>query len=318
MRGKDGWVICSLVLLFSFPGTIFAQEGSTYQEEYELYQQAQNETDPAKKRAICLEFVQKFKESQLDEHVSYLYAQQYSVLRGQSQWQQLASAAEEYLRYRPGDKNSAAAATEAYQKLGQPQKLVQFGTRLYNQSPSASTAYLVAKAYQSMNDSANFQKWAERTIQHAPDNAEMAVELVNAYWTAGDLTKAAAYAQKALKGLENSPDNAQTNKVRGFLYRALGEDGYIQGENSQALKNFKKSVQYDPMVDFAHLRLGYCYWRAGDIDSAIMSFARAVAIDGSSKREARDELYNLLRQRYQNTSKASSIIKAAKAELGIP
>lgn len=238
-------------------------------------------------------------------------------MRNQSQWQNLATAAESYLEHRPGDKNSAAAATEAYQKLGQPQKLVQFGTRLYNQSPSASTAYLVAKAYQSMNDSANFQKWAERTIRHAPNNAEMTVELVNAYWTAGDLPKAAAYAQKALASMENSPDDPQNNKVRGFLYRALGEDAYLRGDNSQALRHFKKAAKFDPMVDFAHHRLGYCYWRGGDVDSAIMSFARAVALEGPSKREARKELYNLLRQRYQSTTKANGMIEAAKQELGI-
>ena len=316
MRSKSLRVFTSLIMVFSI-GTILAQEGTTYQQEYDLYQKAQAETDGAKQRALCLEFVQTFSESQLDEHISYLYAQHLNTLRNQSQWQRLASAAEKYLSHRPGDKNSAAAATEAYQNLGQPQKLVQFGTRLYNQSPSASTAYLVAKAYQSMNDSANFKKWAERTIRHAPNNVEMAVELVNATWTAGDLPKAASYAEKALKGLENSPEDQQTNKVRGFLYRALGEDAYLLGDNSKALRHFKKSVQYDPMVDFGHFRLGYCYWRGGDVDSAILSFARAVALDGTSKREARKELYNLLRQRYQSTSKANSIIQAAKQELGI-
>lgn len=317
MRSKDVGILVSLILLVISVSPVLAQAGESYQQEYALYQKAQAETDATAQRALCLEFVQQFKESQLDEHISYLYAQHYATMRSQSQWQQMASTAEKYLQHRPGDKNSAAAATEAYQKLGQPQKLVEFGTRLYNQSPSASTAYLVAKAYQSMNDAANFQKWAERTIRHAPDNAEMAIELVNAYWTAGDLSKAAVFAERALKNLENSPDDPQTNKVRGFLYRALGENVYIQGENSTALRHFKKAVQFDPMVDFGHFRLGYCYWRGGDIDSAILSFARAVALDGSSKRDARKELYNLLRQRYQSTTKANGMIEAAKQELGI-
>jgi tetratricopeptide (TPR) repeat protein len=317
MQSNGNRVLCSSVLLVLALAPLFAQEEGTYEQEYALYQKARGEADPAKQQAICLEFVKTFKESQLDEHISYLYAQHFSTLRSRSQWQRLATAAENYLKFRPGDKNSAAAATEAYQKLGQPQKLVQFGTRLYNQSPSAPTAYLVAKAYQSMNDTANFQKWAERTLRHAPNNAEMTVEMVNVYWAASDLPKAASYAQKALKTMEGSPDDKQTNQVRGFLYRALGEDAYLRGENSKALRHFKKAVQYDPMVDFAHHRMGYCYWRGGDIDSAIMSFARAVALDGSSMREARKEFYELLRQRYQSTSRASSIIKAAKQELGI-
>lgn len=310
-------VLFPLILVASSMGLTRAQQSDTYEQEYALYQKAQQETDPSKQRALCLEFVKTFKESQLDEHISFLYAQHYRTYQTQGQWEQLAAIAELYLQHRPSDKNSAAAATEAYQKLGQPQKLVQFGTRLYNQAPGAATAYLVAKAYQSMNDTPNFQKWAERTLRHAPNNTEMAVELVNVFWAAGDLTKAASYAEKALKGLEGSPDDQQTNKVRSFLERAVGENFYTQGQNSEALRHFKRAVTLDPMVDFAHHRLGYCYWRAGDIDSAIMSFARAVALDGSSKREARKEFYNLLRQRYQNTSKANTMIQLAKEELGI-
>ena len=193
----------SLLFLFaSLAGLVPAQQSDTYEQEYALYQKAQQETDPSKQRALCLEFVKTYEQSQLDEHVSYLYAQHYRGYQSQGQWQQLATVAESYLQHRPSDKNSAAAATEAYQRLGQPQKLVQFGTRLYNQAPGASTAYLVAKAYQSMNDTPNFQKWAERTLRHAPNNTEMAVELVNVFWAAGDMVKAASYAGNALKGLE--------------------------------------------------------------------------------------------------------------------
>ena len=309
-------VVFSLAIVIVLTVGIVAQEGDTYAEEYDLYQKAQQEKNVTQRTALIIEFIQKYKESQLNPNVSYLYSQYLDGLRQKGQWAQLAAASEKYLRYRPTDKAAAAAATEAYQKLGQPGKLVEFGTRVYNQSPNAGSAYLVAKAYKSMGDTANFEKWAQRTLKHAPNNAEMLVELVNSAWALQDLEKAAAYAEKALASLEKSED-PQLNQAKAFAYRALGENAYISGDFRTARMNFEKAAQLDPMVGFSHLRLGYCYWRANKVDQAILSFARAVAVKGSSAKEARRELYNLLRQRQGSTANATKIIQAAKQELGI-
>lgn len=308
--------VCGVLLLFAGVLSLLrAQESDTYAEEYDLFQKAQQETDSAKQKAICLEFVQKYKKSRLDPNVSYLYAQHFQSFRSKGQWQRLANEASKFLQYRPSDKNAAAAATEAYKQLGQPKKLVQFGTRLYSQSPSAGTAYLVASAYRELNDNANFLKWAQRTIKHDPNNAQMLVEVVNAYWTARDLAKASTYAQKAIKSMEGSGKEA--NQARGFCYRAVGENAYLNGQGTAAQRAFEKATQFDSKVGFAHMRLGYCYWRSNRVDKAIQSFARAVALGGSSAKEARQQLYTLLRQRYGNTSNAVSMIEAAKKELGV-
>jgi tetratricopeptide (TPR) repeat protein len=309
-------VMISLAAIPLLTVGIAAQETDTYAEEYDLYQKAQQETDVSKRVATILEFVQKYQSSQLDPNVAYLYSQYLDTFRQNGQWQQMATASEKYLRHRPTDKTITAAATEAYQKLGQPQKLVQFGTAAYNKAPSAGTAYLVAKAYQSMGDSANFQKWAERTLRHAPNNPEMLIEMVNAAWSRQDLAKAAEYGQRALKNLDKS-DDPQLNQAKAFAHRAIGENAYINGDLKSAQRSFTKAVQLDPMVDFAHFRLGYCLWRAGKVDQAIQSFAKATALKGSSSQEARRELYTLVRQRYGSTSEATKIVNAARQELGI-
>jgi len=293
-----------------------AQAEDTYAEEYDLYEKAQGEANLTQRAALLIEFVQKYKQSQLDPNVAYLYSQYLDGMRQKGQWAEVAADSEKFLRHRPADKAAVAAATEAYQQLGQPGKLVEFGTKVYNQNPSAASAYLVAKAYKSMGDTANFEKWAQRTLKHAPNNSEMLVELVNSAWAIQDMEKAAAQAKKALASLEKS-DDPQLNQAKAFCYRALGENAYILADFRTAQTNFSKSVQLDPMVDFAHLRLGYCYWRANQTDQAILSFARAVALQGSSSKEARRELYNLLRQRQGSTANATKIIQAAKQELGI-
>ncbi|HUV14140.1 MAG TPA: hypothetical protein VMY18_10875 [Acidobacteriota bacterium] len=309
-------VVISVAIAMALPVGILAQAADTYAEEYDLYEKAQAETNLTQRAALLIEFVQKYKESQLDPNVAYLYSQYLDGMRQKGQWAQVAAASEKFLTYRPSDKVVVAAATEAYQQLGQPGKLVEFGTKVYNQAPNAASAYLVAKAYKSMGDTANFEKWAQRTLKHAPNNAEMLVELVNSAWALQDMEKASAYAQKALAALKKSED-PQLNPSKAFAYRAIGEQAYILGDFNTAQGNFEQAVRLDPMVDFGHLRLGYCYWRASKTDQAILSFARAVALQGSSSKEARRELYNLLRQRQGSTANATKIIQAAKQELGI-
>lgn len=309
-------IAIALLGLLAIPVLAF-QESPTYAEEYDLYQKAAQETDMAKRKAIVLDFVQKFDESQLDPNVAYLYSQYLDVFRKSANWSQMASAAEDFLKFRPSNEAIAAAATEAYQRMGEPEKLVSFGTRLYNDSPSASTAYLVAKAYKSMNDRVNFQKWAERTLRHAPRNAEMLLELANSAWMSRDIATAAKYASRAIEALEAQGENPAANPSLAFAYRAVGENAYIQGEFTEARKNFERAAELDPMVDFTHLRLGYCYWRSNRVDQAIRSFAKAVALGGSSSKEARQQLYDLLKQRFGSTSTASQVINEAKKELGV-
>ena len=310
--------VASLVVLLTLTlGQMMAQESDTYAEEYELFTKIQAETNIANQKQMVLEFVEKFDESQLDPNVSYIYAQALQPYRSSGQWTNLANEASAFLNHRPTDKNMVALATEAYQKLNQPSKMVDLGTRLYRQSPSAGTAYLVAKAYQSLGDNANFSKWAATTLRHDPNNTEMLVEGVRAAWARNDFAAAAANAQKALSGLNKSKDQEGVKQAKAFCYRALGENAWVNQDLAEARANFEKSVELDPKNDFAYLRLGDIYWRNNRIDSSINAFAKAVALDGSSTREARTQLYTLLRQRYGNTSNATTIINAAKSELGI-
>ncbi|GAB4232030.1 MAG: hypothetical protein Kow00109_04410 [Acidobacteriota bacterium] len=312
------------LLLSGFVATLLAgaalgqtEESPTYAQEYALYQQAQGETDLEKQKDLVLQFVKTYDKSVLDPHVAYLYVQYLNRFKERQQWQNLASAAEDYLQHRPSEPAVTALAVEAYQHLGQPEKLVAFGSRLYEKAPSAAAAYLVAKACQSMGDQAGLEKWAQRTLRHDPDNLEMLALLIQAAWSRQDLTRAAEYAQRTLKALEKAPDDEATQQVKAFAYRAVGEKSYIESDWSAAAKAFETAAELDPKIDFSHLRLGYCYWQQGKIDEAIMAFARAVALRGSSASEARQQLYTLLRQRFGNTSAATRYIDAAKKELGI-
>jgi tetratricopeptide (TPR) repeat protein len=308
----------SLVLLLSFVfGQVMAQDSDTYAEEYDAFTKIQAETSAAKQKTMALAFVKQFKKSQLDPNVSYYYAQALQAYRTSGQWSNLAKEASSFLNYRPTDKNMVGMATEAYQKLNQPSKMVELGSKLYRQSPSAGTAYLVAKAYQSLGDTANFSKWAATTLRHDPNNTEMLVEGVRSAWARNDFALASKNANKALKGLAKAKDPESVKQAQAFCYRAIGEESWVVQSLAKAKQNFEKAAELDPKNDFAHLRLGDIYWRDKKIDDSINAFAKAVAIGGSSAREARKQLYTLLRQRYGSTGNANTIINAAKTELGI-
>jgi len=311
-------ITASLVVLLSLAfGQVMAQDSDTYAEEYDAFTKIEAETSAANKKAMALDFVKQFKKSQLDPNVSYYYAQALQAYRTAGQWTNLANEASSYLNYRPTDKNMVALATEAYQKLNQPSQMVELGSRLYRQAPSAGTAYLVAKAYQSLGDDVNFSKWAATTLRHDPNNTEMLVEGVRAAWARNDFTTASKNAQKALSGLAKAKDPESVKQAQAFCYRAIGEEAWVNQRLSEAEENFEKAAELDLKNDFTYLRLGDIYWRDKKLDGSINAFAKAVALGGSSAREARNHLYTLLRQRYGNTGNAITIINAAKAELGI-
>ena len=324
-----GVLSLALVLVVSFncvSGVLGSQDSETYAEEYDLYTKIEAEADSAKKRELIFEFLETFEASVLDPNISYMYAQYYNGPRQGGQWQQLANLAERYLRQRPNDGTAIAAATEAYQNLGDTRKLVDFGSKLYNDSPNANTAYFVAKAYQSLNDQANFRNWGKRVVRHDPNNLQILVELSNSYWRANDFDNTVTYANQALQAAEKAskPDsqtadqwNAQLSQVRGFCYRALGEADYVKTDNAAARGNFEKSVEYDAKNDFAQYRLGLIYWGAGRTNQAILALAKSFVLNGPSSREARDQLNQLYRSAHGNTTGLPAVIQRARADMGL-
>lgn len=293
-------------------------------DETSLYEKAFNETDPGKKQAAVLEFVQKVKKGapETEQGVSSMYAQILDGMRKQGNWSAMASAAERFLTYRPADVPATSAATEAYQKLGNTQKLVDFGTRLYNQAPNANTAYFVAKAYQSLKDQANFIKWAQKTLQHDPNNLDMNTEMILNYWLMNDFANSAATGQKVLKivdtyktpaGVTDAQWKVKADQIRAFAYRAIGENSYRNNDMGNSVKSYELAAKLDKSNDFAHYRLGELYWRTSRLDDAILSYAKAFVLNGPTSTDAQKKFNELSKTRYgTNTNAVQSIIKQAR------
>jgi len=191
---------------------------------------------------------------------------------------------------------------------------------------SVLSTYFVAKAYQALNDQANFRKWGQRAAQYDPNNLPILVDLSSSYWGGNDLTKAVEYAKKALaaadklqkpEGQTDQQWTAQLNQVRGYCHRALGEQAYVNKDMRTARTEFEAAAQNDVTNDFAHYRLGFIYWGAGRTDQANLSFAKAFVLNGPSSKDARDQLNQLYRATHSNTSGIPTLIQRAREEVGM-
>ena len=220
-----------------------------------------------------------------------------------------------------------AAATEAYQKLNSPQKLVEFGTRLYAQSPNGATAYFVAKAYESMNDRVNFSKWAEKTLQHDPGNVEMLVQCISSAWGIQDLTKAASYANRGLKALDTMPApagqnaaewKAKTDPIRAYCLRALGEEDYRQERVPRLPEALPGGGEARPEERHGPLPARLSVLEGGRWSTKrCASFARAAVLSGPTSSDARKQLNDLYKQSYHNLVGVPKLLQSAKDELGV-
>ena len=292
MRAIASATLVLFICISGVSGLWGMQESETYAQEYELYQKAEAETDAAKRRALLLEFVKTYKESALDPNVAYLYAQYYKPHQDRKQWQQLANLARGFLAHRPSDPTSARVATHAYQSLG---------------------------------DSANFQRFAQSTLRNDPNNLTMLIELSSSFWQGNNFAKASEYAKKGLsaatkakkpQGQTDEQWKARLNQVRGFFHLAIGEQAYIQQKMVAARQNLEESVKYDTKSDLAHYHLGMVYWTTGKTQQAILELAKGFVLNGPSSKESRNQLNQLYKATYGNTNGLSNIIQKAREEVG--
>ena len=278
---------------------------------------AEAEKNRVKREALLVKFIQNYPQSDLDPNVSYLYSQIYQSLQKAGQWKNIAAKAEKFLRHRPDDATSIQAATQAYQQLGNVQKLVSFGSKLYSESPNSTTASLVATAYESLGDTARLRTWAERALKHNSNNLKMLQALAVSYWSTNDMPKAASYAKRGLISVSKSSQADTLSELRGFFHQTIGELSFQQKKMSAALKSFVNSTKYAPKNDYSHKRLGDIYWESGKSEQAILSFAKSVVLKGSTSKEARERLYQLYRSVHSSTSGLPVLLRNVRKDMGL-
>ncbi|MBI4483320.1 MAG: tetratricopeptide repeat protein [Acidobacteria bacterium] len=342
-RRPAGWAALLLALACSgahaFPA--LQDEADYSQEEYAEFQSATQESNPAQRETRMANFLKSSSSNMLRSHVLNVYIQALADYRKQQNHQAVARGSEKFLQLgasftagldadlqKAGKKFYQGKsydiflglATEAYQKMGNQAKFVEFAQQLYAQMPNADTAYSVAKIYNDIGNAPKFVEWANKTLRHDPDNLPMLMELVRVYATQNNLPEASRYARQALKAVETpGKGSGEWDKQRALCYRVLGEEAFVRSQFQQAMAQFQNSLKYDKHNDHAYFRLGFCYWQLSQGEPAMAAFAKAYVLNGPTSKQARTQLEALYKPTHNNTlTGIERLYERAREELRSP
>jgi tetratricopeptide (TPR) repeat protein len=281
------------------------------EEEFNAYEAATKEPDLAKRPVLLIAFMDKYPKSTLQVYIVNAYESLMAQYYEQHDYKTLEPLAEQWLKYKPDDLKTLLYITDSAQKLGQDAKVLEYGQKVYAAAPSAQLASLIYQTYEKMGDQAKREEWALKlmALPEYNDNFELRMLFVAKHAEKKELAKAADYAQQALKALAlaKKPDAIsqadwvkRTNSIEHACYDIIGNNYDQQRKWDEAIQAFEKALKVE-LYDGGYYHIGYAQWQQGDVDSAILSFAKAEYLDGEFKAQATKHLEDLYRSQHNQT-----------------
>jgi tetratricopeptide (TPR) repeat protein len=266
------------------------------EEEYNAWEAAQNEKDPNKQAALVMAFMEKWPKSKLKSNVVNIYETLMFNLAKAGDYKTLAPLAEQWLKVNPNELKTQAYVFDAAVALGNSQKVIEWGEKLYAISPGVKLAEQVYQAYEKLGNKEKKDEWRLKLLQFPEytNDIQFRFQLVVEYTEKKELPKAADYAQQTLKALPAaqkpaSVSDAEWNQyitdVKKTCYDVIASNYYAQKSYQEAVQNYQQAVDIDD-YDSAYFYIGQSQLSAKDVDSAIESFARAEYLNGRMKAQA--------------------------------
>lgn len=323
---KLAFAFCAVLFL---PSLVLAQTGKDQnqdeqetpytEEEYAAYKAATTDPDLAKRQTLMIQFMTDNPESKLNPYIVTAYQQLLREYFSKNQYGPLAAAAEQYLAYDPNDLVSIAMASEGYRNLGNHEKYVVFGQKVFANTPSGGDAYRLTKSFEALKKDDEYIKWANKTMELLPTsspayysiNLELLSRMTRMYMEKRQMAKAVSTAQKLLPILSKAPkpEKASAAEWKRFIrgeanhaWSLIGEWNYNREKWQASMKAYKRSIAYVRKSDLAYYRIGLCYWKLQDVDNAIDNFALAYVLNGQMKKNAYGYLEQLYKALHNNTT----------------
>ncbi len=273
------------------------------EEEYDAWEKATNEPDLDKRQAALIAFLEKWPQSKLKEHIVPAYQKLLYEYQQKQNYAKLASAAEAWLKYEPDDLTSIVFIAESTQKLGQDQKFIEYGQKVYAKKPSADLALLLAQSYKKVGDRVKYMDWVEKVLADPKyaDQFGLRMEFVDKYAKEKNIAKAAEHAQLALKAVEAAKKPPTTpeaewrkniKETKRWCHYYVGLNLYDKDKFAEAVQSLEQCLSVDPRFDWAHYYIGLSLWKLGKLENneALLSFAKAVRINGEASAQAKEHL----------------------------
>jgi tetratricopeptide (TPR) repeat protein len=289
--------IAGMVLV---PVKVWAQEPT--EEEYKSLTDIQAEKDATKKAEMIFSFLKEKPKTAYKPNVVAEYQKIILELRSEKKWTQIIAMGEKFIDVAPGDDFTEKALTEAYAETNNMKGFAAYGEKAYAQKPSAALAMEIARAYQKLGNDAKYNQWREKVLAQDPDNIDILIEMTQRYAASQNLPQALKYAKMCLTALPTAKKPAELdaqawkNKVdAGYAvaYGVIGNNAYQNRNYAEAVKNLNSAVRYYKNMEQAYYFLGNAYWQLNQLEPAMLNFAKAYLLRGSTSAAAKKYLDQL-------------------------
>jgi tetratricopeptide (TPR) repeat protein len=298
-----------LVTFLAF-NTSFVKAQDYTEEEYKKYEAVKAETDVNKKMDMILAFLKENPKSGLAKHITAEYQTIVVDLQGKQQWDQIISLATKFLNVVPNDDFSFSALAASYSATNNTKGFASFGEKAYASKPSPELALAIAKSYLGLGNDAKFLQWGQKVVAADAGNTEILDEMTRKYLARQDMRNAVKYSKLTLKALpgvkkpENVSEGDWKNSVNmqyATAYYAIGSDAYQNQDYTAAISNLDNAVKYYKRNDYAYYFLGISYWQTNKLEAAMLNFAKAYVLKGSTATEAKKYLEQLYKSSHRNS-----------------
>jgi tetratricopeptide (TPR) repeat protein len=295
------------------------------EEEYKALTDLQAEKDIDKKADMIFSFLKDKPKSSYRPNVMAEYQKIIVDLKNEKKWNQIISTGDRFLDVAPNDSFTSNALALAYAETNNTKGFATFGEKAYAQKPSAALALEIARAYQKLGNDAKYMQWREKVLAEDPENVEILVDMTKRYMASQNTAQALKYAKMCLKALPTAkkPEGMDAQAWKNITdagyataYAVIGANAYQGNKYAEAISNFESSVKYYKRNDSAYYHLGLCYWQQNKLQPAMLNFAKAYIIKGSTAAAAKKYLDQLWSSSHRNSlAGVNAVIDKAQQDL---
>jgi len=289
--------------------------------EYNRYQTIDAEADPVKKTDMIVAFIKEKPESSLRSYLEASFEKLIANLSQQQEWSQVISIGQKFIAVSPNNKRTIDALTYAYSSTNNLKGFTAFGEKTYASNPNAELAYSLAIAYLRMEDNAKFLQWGVKVPSSSPNYVVVLAQMMRR--TTGDTQ--IKYARECLKilptaqkpeGMGDKDWQDMVDNAYAAAYGILAQQSLQNGSYSTAIKHLDNALKYNKRNETAYYFLGMSYWQTNKTDLAMLNFAKAYLLNGSTATNAKKYLEQLYSSSHRGSlTGIDRVIKRAKDEL---
>jgi tetratricopeptide (TPR) repeat protein len=275
-----------------------AQTPDYTEDEYKQFQAIDAEADIVKKTDMAVAFIKAKPKSSLSEHLIGSIPRAIAQLGEEQKWSQIIACGDKFLTVVPDDKITISALTSAYWNTKNMKGFTTFGEKAYAATPNEQMAYSLAIAYLELQNDAKFVQWGEKIPATSPQFPVLVAQLMKR--TSG--TKQDQYARSCIKVLPTAakPEGMSDKDWKDTLdisyamaYGVLGASAYQNRSYGPAIEHLTNALKYNKANETAYYFLGMSYWRTNKLDLAMLNFAKAYLLRGSTSTQAKKYLEEL-------------------------